>query len=121
MNDSHALKITGKVELAKALDNDKNYRIAIEWSITNISTSPNGDWTYSNTYSLRPVHVLIHDELGSTIKARDPRSNSTKLRSLLKFKYEKWEAWDSFKEFNDFYDSFYSEIYKNLDFLLSKL
>jgi hypothetical protein len=60
---SNSLKFTGKVEIESPLENDKNYRLAMEGSITNISTSPNGDGTFSNTFSFRPLHCLIHDEL----------------------------------------------------------
>ena len=113
--DSNSLKFTWKVELWQALENDKNYRIACEGSITNISSSPNGDGTYSYTYSFRPIHVLIHDELWDTIKARDPRKNSEKLRSYLKYMYEKDSTLDTFEEF---YDDFFKRIYKHMDFLL---
>lgn len=117
MTDSHALKLTWKVELEWLLVNDKNYRIALEWSITNVSTSPNGDGTYSNTYSFRPVRVLIHDELWDTIKAKDPRKQSEKLRSYLKYKFDQSDT--NFNTFEEFYDDFFKRIYKNIDFLLS--
>jgi hypothetical protein len=38
---SNSLKFTGKVEIESPLENDRNYRIALDGSITNISTSPN--------------------------------------------------------------------------------
>ena len=115
--NSYSLKITWKVELWQDLKIDTNYRIAIEWSIVNESHSPNHDWTLSKTYSLKPVHCLIHDELWDTIKAKDPRSESQKFRTLLKYKYDTWEQWVWFNEFEDFYSSVYKNIYKNLDFL----
>jgi hypothetical protein len=117
--DSYSLKITWKVELWQELKIDTNYNLAVQGSIVNESHSPNHDWTLSKTYSLKPVHVLISDELWDTIKAKDPRSNSVKLRSLLKYKWDNWLAWISHKEFDDFYDSFYREIYDKMDYLLS--
>jgi hypothetical protein len=83
----------------------------------NVSTSPNGDWTYSHTYSFRPIHVLIHDELGDTIKATDPRKNSEKLRSTLKYKYDKEWVGSQFATFEEFYDDFFKKIYYNMDLL----
>jgi hypothetical protein len=41
--NSHSLKVTGKVELSQNLKIDTNYRVAIEGSIVNESTSPNHD------------------------------------------------------------------------------
>lgn len=118
---SHALKITWKVELWQALELDKNYSIAINGSLVNISTSPNQDGTLSYTYSLRPVNVLIHSDLGLTIKAKDPRSQSQKFRSKVKYDWDKWLAGTKYKEFDDFYDAVYKKIYEQYDFLVSTL
>ncbi len=90
-------------------------------SLVNISTSPNHDWSLSYTYSLKPVNVLVHDDLGNTIKAKDPRSNSTKFRSFCKYQWDSWLAGTKYKEFDDFYDSVYKGIYENYDFIVSKL
>lgn len=117
--DSYALKFTWKVELWHILGIDKNYRLAIEWSVVNESISPNHDWTLSKTYSFKPVHVLIHDELWDTIKAKDPRSESQKLRALLKYKWDTWICWTQYKEFDDFYASVYRKIHEQIDFLTS--
>lgn len=119
--NSHSLKFTWKVELGQPIENDKNYRLALEGSIVNESTSPNHDWTYSKTYSFRPINVLIHDELGDTIKAYDPRKNSEKLRSKLKYDWDKWLWWTKYKEFDEAYDSFFRKIYEQYDFLISSL
>ncbi len=119
--DSYSLKITWKVELQQWLNIDKNYTLAVQGSIVNESHSPNHDGTLSKTYSLRPVHVLVHDELWDTIKSKDTRSESVKFRTLLKYKYDSWEEWDSYKEFDDFYSEVYKTIYRNLDFIFWNL
>ncbi len=119
--DSYALKTTWKVELSEELQLDENYRIAMEGSITNISTSPNWDGTLSKTYSFRPIHVLIHDKLGSTIKARDPRKNSEKLRSKLKYDWDKWLYGTKYGEFEEAYDAFFRKVYEQYDYLISTL
>jgi len=121
MSDSYSLKVTWKVELWQELKIDSNYTLAVQGSIVNESTSPNHDGTLSKTYSLKPVHVLVHNELWDTIKAKDPRSNSVKLRSLLKYKWDNWLAGTNFKEFDDFYDAFYRKIYEQMDYLVSTL
>lgn len=118
---SHALKISGKVELWQSLELDKNYSIAVNGSLVNISTSPNQDGTLSYTYSLKPVNVLIHSELWSTIKAKDPRKNSVKLRSKLKFDWDKWLWGTKYNEFDQAYDDFFRKIYEQYDFLISKV
>lgn len=116
--DSYAIKFTWKVELWQAVEIDKNYRLALEGSIVNESISPNYDWTLSKTYSFRPIHVLIHDELWDTIKAKDPRKNSEKLRSKLKFDWDKWLWWTQYKEFEEAYDAFFRKLYEQYDFLI---
>lgn len=117
--DSFALKITWKVELSAPLEIDKNYSVWVLWSLVNISTSPNHDWTHSHTYSLKPVNVLVHNELGDTIKAKDPRRNSEKLRSKLKYDWDRWLIGTKYKEFDDCYDTFFRKIYEQYDYLVS--
>jgi hypothetical protein len=119
--NSHSLKFTWKVELGQPIENDKNYRLALEWSIVNESTSPNHDGTYSKTYSFRPIHVLIHDELWDTIKAYDPRKNSEKWRSKLKYDWDKWLWGTKYKEFDDAYDAVFRKMYEQYDFLISTI
>lgn len=127
--NTHYLKFTGKVNIPDPLKNDTNYRIAIEWSIYNTNESSNQDWTYTITHSIKPIHCLIHDELGETIKARDIRSNSEKLRAYLFRKYNNDpRLLDKYLNFDDFYDSFFLFMYKDLgngsnhiDFFISNL
>lgn len=118
--NTHYLKFTGKVNIPDPLKNDTNYRIAIEWSIYNTNESSNQDWTYTNTYSFKPIHCLIHDELWETIKAKDIRSESSKFRSLMKYKFDSWEL-NIYWSFDDFYSSVYRSIYKNLDFIIANI
>ena len=119
--DSYSLKITWKVELWQELKIDTNYTLAVQGSIVNESHSPNHDGTLSKTYSLRPIHCLIHNELGDTIKARDIRKNSEKLRSKLKFDWDKGIWWTKYKEFDDAYDAFFRKVYEQYDYLVSTI
>lgn len=127
--NTHYLKFTWKVNIPDPLKNDTNYRIAIEWSIYNTNESSNQDWTYTITHSIKPIHCLIHDKLGETIKARDIRSNSEKLRAYLFRKYNNDpRLLDKYLNFDDFYDSFFWFMYKDLgngsnhiDFFISNL
>ena len=117
---SNALKFTGKVEIESPLENDRNYRIALDGSITNISTSPNWDGTFSHTYSFRPIHCLIHDELGETIKAKDPRKNSEKWRSKLQYDWDRWLWWTKHSTFDEAYDSIFRVMYSQYDYIISQ-
>lgn len=119
--DSYSLKVTWKVELWQPLNLDKNYRVAIEGTIVNVSSSSNNDWTKTVCYSIRPVHCLIHDELWDTIKAKDPRKNSEKWRSKLKFDWDRGLWGTKYKEFDDAYDAMFRKMYEQYDFLISTI
>ncbi len=113
--DTNFLKLTWKVNIPEWLKNDNNYSIALQWSITNCNISSNQDWTFTNTYSFRPIHCLIHDELGETIKAKDIRSNSERLRAYLFRKYNNdHRLLEKYNTFDEFYDSWFSIMYKDL-------
>ena len=121
MKDSHAIKFTGKAELEWPVTIDRNYTAGIQWSITNVSTSPNWDGSFSYVYSFRPIHVLIHDETWETIKAKDPRKNSEKLRSKIKHDWDRWLIGTEYREFDDCYDAFFRKMYEQYDFLTANL
>lgn len=53
------------------------------------------------------------DSYGGIYKAK----NSEKLRSALKYKYDKEWVWSRFETFEDFYDDFFKKIYYNMDLL----
>ena len=121
--DNHYLKIIWKVCIPEWLEVDTNIRLAMDGSITGSNKASNEDWTYSFTHSFRPIHSLITDELGNTIKAKDLRKNSEKLRSSLKFKYES-NPWllEKYESFDQFYDKFFSNLFvKHIDHLIADI
>ena len=117
----HSIKFTWKAEIESAIEMDKNYTIWMEWSVVNISSSSNGDGTTSKTYSFRPIRCIIHNELWETIKVKDPRKNSEKLRSKLKHDWDNWIFWTKYREFDEAYDNFFRKIYSQYDFLISDI
>lgn len=109
---NYILKLTGKAELPKPIDLGNNYHIALSGSIRAATDSDNDDGTLSRIYAFKPVKVEILTELGETIKARDTRSNSQLLRSLI---YKKWVNAASDLTFEDFYTKVCGSIMVNMD------
>lgn len=113
--NTYYLKFSGKVNIPEPMKNDENYRIGIDWSIYNTNVSSNQDGTDTVTYSIRPVQCIIHDTLGETIKAKDIRSNSERLRAYLFRKYNNdHRLLEKYNTFDEFYDSWFSMMYKDL-------
>jgi hypothetical protein len=81
MINSYILKINGKVEIPEELVAGHNYKVSIEGSIPSYEMSDNENGTFDLTYKLKPIRVELINELGVTLKAKDPRSNSNKARS----------------------------------------
>lgn len=79
--NSHILKIAGKVEIPQPLVSGHNYKVAIEGAVPKMETSDNENGSFDVTYTLKPIRVEFVDELGLTIKAKDPRRNSELARS----------------------------------------
>lgn len=79
--NSYILKINGAVEVPGELVAGYNYKIKIEGAIPKFTMSDNDNGTYDVTYTLKPIKVEIINQLGETLKAKDPRSNSNKARS----------------------------------------
>lgn len=78
---SYILKIGGKVEIPSELVAGHNYKVTIEGSVPSFEMSDNENGTFDMTYKLKPIRVELVNEMGVTLKAKDPRSNSNKARS----------------------------------------
>jgi hypothetical protein len=109
---SYILKLTGKAELPKAIDIGQNYHIALSGSVRTATDSDNDDGTISRIYAFKPVKVELLNELGETIKAKDTRSNSVLLRSLI---YKRWVNAGSAISFDDYYDKIMGAAMINVD------
>lgn len=106
MNDvqnTYYAKLTGKVNIPESLEIGTNYSIEAKGTVTQKKEDDNFDGSLSVTYKFEPVEIIFKEELGKAIKARDPRSNSQKLRSFL------WKMWHDegvVEEFEKVYDEF---------------
>lgn len=81
--NEHILKLTGKVSLPKELLNGNNYTLSVTGSVTSRTEEDNQDGTVNWVYKFEPVLVEILTEKGETIKAKDRRKLSQKLRGRL--------------------------------------
>jgi hypothetical protein len=113
IND-YILKISGKVSMLEPVEMGHNYRTVIEGSITTITDSDNEDGKINRTYLFKPIKVDLVNEKGQTIKTKDPRSNSKKIRSV---SYAIWKARNLACEEEDFYNRFTRQIILNADYL----
>lgn len=99
--NEHVLKLSGKATLPEAVLNTHAYSLLIDGSITSVTESDNHDGTVNVYYKFEPVLVQMIKDNGDTIKAKDIRSQSKKLRNLL---YKIWEENGIPGEFEPFYE-----------------
>lgn len=101
--NSHILKISGSVEVSKALTSGYNYKVTIEGAVPKIEMVDNENGTFDVIYKMKPIRVEVVTETGETLKAKDPRSNSEKMRAQVRAIYlDKGLNCD----FEAFYDKF---------------
>lgn len=104
---SFILRLQGKAELPESLEIGHNYYVSLEGSIISKTESDNDDGTLNTTFAFKPVKIELLDPKGKTLKLKDPRSNSSKLRSYL-WKVAQDEA--PLENFDDLYDNATIEI-----------
>lgn len=109
---NHILKLVGKAELPKPIELGQNYHIALSGSVRTATDSDNDDGTLTRIYTFKPVKLELLNELGETIKAKDTRSNSQLIRSLL---YKRWVNAASKMSFEDWYDKVAGAMMFNID------
>ena len=99
--DSHVIKLSGKAELPSPIQIGHNFKVSLEGSIVSETITDNDDGTKTRYYTFKPVVVEAITETGERIRAKDTRSRSQQLRSLL---FKRWREQNSTKEFDEFYD-----------------
>jgi hypothetical protein len=97
----------GKAELPKEIKEGANYHISCEGAIVSSSLNDNEDGTWNKVYTFKPIKVELLDPLGETLKLKDPRKNSQKIRNYL-FKIYSDEGF--VEPFDDVYDQFTNEV-----------
>lgn len=101
MNDSFAIKLSGKAEITEAIPIGHNYKVSLEGSVISETTSDNDDGTKSHTYLFKPILVELLTEKGERLRAKDTRSRSQQLRSLF---FRKWREANEPIEFDAYYE-----------------
>ena len=81
--DTYFLKFHGKANIPSPLSIGHNFKVVADCSITQEQKDDNEDGTMSITYKAEPLTVEIGVNNGPTIKAKDPRKNSVKIRNML--------------------------------------
>jgi hypothetical protein len=104
---SHILKLKGNAELPEAVEITHNYKITLEGSITGYKVEDNENGTENRIYDFKPVLVELLTPTGKTLKTKDPRKNSVKIRNYL-FKIYVAEGYT--EPFDDVYDAFCWEV-----------
>lgn len=107
INENYYVKIQGKANIPVPLPIGHNYRLTADCSVTGENRSDNNDGTYDVTFKVEPITVEIGTSNGETIKARDPRKNSQKIRNYL-FKHYHDEG--VIEDFDRLYDAFTYEV-----------
>ena len=113
--NSHILKLKGNAELPNELEVDDNYHISMEGSITGYKFESNDNGTADKIYDFKPVLIELLTPKGKTLKTKDPRKNSVKIRNYL-FKIYVAEGYT--EPFDDVYDAFCWEVMGNTPNLL---
>lgn len=105
--DEFYIKLTGKANIPERLNLGENYEIHAKGSITKEDKEDGFNGTRLITAKFEPVVIEIKDNLGKSIKAKDPRRNSQKIRSFL-FKLYADEGY--VEDFDSVYDAATLEI-----------
>lgn len=110
MSENYYIKIIGKANVPEKIEIGHNYRLEIDASVTSEQKIDNENGDFDVISKVEPIHITISQDNGKTIKARDPRKNSQKIRNTL---YREWAFITEPIEFEKFYDACTKIILKN--------
>ena len=112
---SHILKLTGKAELPEEIKISENYHVSLDGSVIDEKLATQDDGTFSKTYTFKPIKIDLLDHLGNTLKLKDPRNMSQRVRSST------WKVWTNEacnKEFDLVYEQTMILVIRNIDRLV---
>lgn len=81
MNETYYVKIQGRANIPSRIAIGHNFRLTSDCSVTSETRKDNDDGTYDVIFKLEPITVEIGKDNGEIVRAKDPRSNSTKFRN----------------------------------------
>ncbi len=105
--NSHILKLQGKAELPEEIETGDNYHVALSGGIEKLEFHDNHDGTWDKIYTLKPIKIELLNHLGKSLKLKDPRKNSQKIRGAL-WKHYFQEGYTG--DFDALYDAFTYEV-----------
>jgi len=107
MQDTYFINLKGKANIPETLEIGHNYEVKAQGSVTQKKEDDNFDGGNNVSFKFEPVTIEIINHLGKSIKAKDPRKNSQKIRTYL-FKLYSDEGY--VEAFDDVYDAATQEI-----------
>jgi len=112
--DDYILKLTGKAELPDSLEIDNNFKVVIQGAITEKKERDNEKGGRVYTWTFEPVLIETIDHIGKTLKAKDVRRVSQRLRAR-SFVY--WKE----NQINEDFELWYSQIGEKMIFFFGEL
>jgi hypothetical protein len=106
------IRLSGKAEIPEELSIGHNYEAKISGSITSKTEEDNNDGTSTFIYKFEPVIVEVLKPTGETIKAKDVRRISQRIRSRC---YLYWINNKVEQDFEEFYNRIGEKIIINFD------
>lgn len=103
------LRLSGKAELPSELKIGFNYLVHLQGTITALTESDNNDGSHTFYYKFQPILVELITETGETLKLKDARSLSQRLRACF---WKDWQDENVNCEFEDFYARLMQELIK---------
>lgn len=105
--NSFILKLQGKAELPKEIETGHNYEVKLQGSVNKVELHDNEDGTWDKVFTFKPVIVELVNGKGESLKLKDSRKNSQKMRNYL-FKLYHEEGY--IEDFDRVYDMFTYEV-----------
>lgn len=81
--NTYFIRINGKANIPTPLEIGHNYKLISDCSVTQIQEDDDEKGGRDVTFKAVPVTVEIGVDNGPTVKAKDPRRNSAKIRNML--------------------------------------
>lgn len=110
--NSYAIKLSGEAELPEPLENNTDYLVSVEGSVTKEEIEPNYSGGYERVFKFRPLKVEVLKNNGQTVKSIDRLRQSQKIRiAINNYRKQNYSEIDE----ESFYNSFTGRFLANFE------
>lgn len=114
----YIIKFTGKISILEPIELGHNYQIKVDSTVTQETNVDNNDGTVDKLYKVEPIIGEVIKDNGETLKIKDNRRNSEKIRKVC---YAVWSSRSTDIDSDEMYNKVTNWVLSNMEIIQDQI